>query len=117
MLSPPAAVWIYLCAAPTDLRRDFDGLAAMTRDVPHKDPLSGHLFVFCNRRADRVILPYWDRDGYAVWYKRLEKGRFHLPAPGDGGRIDGRSLAMMLEGVDWRAARRRPRLALGAWGP
>jgi transposase len=118
VLSLPAAVRIYLCTAPTDLRRGFDGLAALTREVLHEDPLSGHLFVFCNRREDRLKLLYWDRDGYAVWYKRLEKGRFHLPMPGEAnGRIDGRALAMMLEGVDPATVRRRKRLVLEGGGP
>jgi transposase len=118
VLSLPAAVRIYLCTAPTDLRRGFDGLAAMTREVLHEDPLSGHLFVFCNRRGDRLKLLYWDRDGYAVWYKRLEKGRFHLLTPPDSdGRIDGRALAMILEGMDPASVRRRPRLVLPAPTP
>jgi len=113
MLSLPSAVRIFLCTQPADMRRGFDGLSAMAREVMRGDPLSGHLFVFCNRRGDRLKLLYWDRDGYALWYKRLERGRFHLPGTvGEDFRIDARALAMMLEGLDWKAARRRKRYSL-----
>jgi transposase len=74
------SVRIYVCTAPTDMRRGFDGLAQMARDIVHQDPLSGHYFVFLNRRRDRVKILYWDQDGYAVWAKRLEAGTFRLPA-------------------------------------
>jgi len=95
------------------MRRGFDALAEMVRQVIKQDPLSGHLFVFRSRVGDRVKLLYWDRDGYCLWYKRLEKGRFALPetVPADC-RIDGRDLAMMLEGLEWTAARKRPRYSL-----
>jgi transposase len=92
------------------MRRGFDTLALMVREVLQEDPLSGHLFVFRNRRGDRVKLLYWDRDGFAIWYKRLEKGTFHLPQQADGeAEIDATRLAMMLEGVDFRFVRRRVR--------
>jgi transposase len=64
------SVRIYVCTAPTDMRRGFDGLAQMARDIVHQDPLSGHYFVFLNRRRDRVKILYWDHDGYAVWAKK-----------------------------------------------
>jgi len=112
MLSLTPAVRIYVCTQPTDMRRGFDGLAAMTRDVIGQDPLSGHLFVFRNRLGDRVKLLHWDRDGFIVWYKRLEKGRFHLPACDADGRIDARALRLMLEGLQLHEVRQRPRFCL-----
>jgi transposase len=107
MLSLPPAVHIYLCREATDMRRGFDRLAEMVRSVIRQDPLSGHLFVFRSRVGDRVKLLYWDRDGYALWYKRLERGRFQAPGRvGEDGRMDSRELAMMLEGWEWPAAKR-----------
>ena len=113
MLSLPSAVRIFLCAEPTDMRRGFDRLAEMVRQVIRQDPLSGHLFVFRSRVGDRVKLLYWDRDGLALWYKRLEKGRFPSPARVDEDfRIDARALAMMLEGLEEASVHRRIRFEL-----
>jgi transposase len=113
VLSLPSAVRIFLCTEPTDMRRGFDRLAEMVRSVIRQDPLSGHLFVFRSRSGDRLKLLYWDRDGLALWYKRLEKGRFAVPARwGEDFRIDARDLAMMLEGLDDASVRRRVRLDL-----
>ena len=114
MLSLPSAIRIFLCTEPTDMRRGFDRLAEMVRSVIRQDPLSGHLFVFRSRCGDRLKLLYWDRDGYALWYKRLEKGRFAPPARvGQDGRIDPRELAMMLEGLEEMTVRRRIRFEMG----
>lgn len=79
MLTLSPSIRIYLCLQPTDMRRGFDRLAAEARELAGEDPLSGHLFVFGNRRGDRIKVIYWDRNGFAVWYKRLERGRFHFP--------------------------------------
>src|SRR5262245_48816436 len=80
MLSLPPAVRIFVCTAPTDMRKSFDSLAALAQTVVGEDPLSGHLFLFRNRQRDRVKLLWWDRDGLAIWYKRLEAGVFDLPS-------------------------------------
>ena len=113
MLSLPSAVRIFLCTEPTDMRRGFDRLAEMVRSVIRQDPLSGHMFIFRSRRGDRLKLMYWDRGGYALWYKRLEKGRFPAPARwGEDFHITARELAMMLEGLEESAVRQRIRLEL-----
>lgn len=113
MLSLPPTVKIYVAAGAVDLRRGFDGLAAATRQVIRQDPLSGHLFCFINRRRDRAKILVWDRSGYWLLYKRLEKGRFYLPRePSDGAlhvELEATELALLLEGIDLSGARRRPR--------
>src|SRR5260370_33316002 len=80
MLSFPPAVHIWLASQPVDLRRSFDGLAEQVRQHLQHDPLSGHVFVFRNKRSDRVKLLYWDEDGFVIVYKRLEQGTFRCPA-------------------------------------
>lgn len=81
-LSPSAR--IFACLRPADMRKSIDGLAAMAVAEAGEEPLDGHLFLFRNRRGDRLKALYWDRNGYAVWYKRLEKGRFSFPPEGSG---------------------------------
>jgi len=112
LLSLPASVRVFLCLQPTDMRRSFDGLAMMVESEIRGDPGSGHLFVFCNRRRDRVKILYWDRDGYAIWYKRLEAGTYRFPASSeDAGHLEIRSsdLLVLLEGIDLASVRRRKR--------
>lgn len=113
MLTLPASVRIFVAAEAVDLRRGFDGLAAATRSVMREDPLNGHLFVFLNRRRNRIKLLVWDRTGYLVVYKRLERGTFSLamaPAPGHRHvEMDAGELALLLEGIDLRGAVRRDR--------
>jgi transposase len=113
MLSLSPSVRIWLCLRPADMRRSFDGLAAMTRQVLLQDPIaSGHLFVFVSRRADRLKILWWDRDGYALYAKRLERGTFRLPvAQGDSVALSGAELAMLLEGLELSGVRRRKRMA------
>jgi transposase len=68
----PAAVRVFLCTQPTDMRKSFDGLLGMAREYLGQDPLSGHLFLFLNRRRDRVKILFWERDGLVIWYKNQE---------------------------------------------
>jgi transposase len=70
MLSFPAAIKVYLCTMPCDIRRSFDGLSMLAEHVIQCNPFSGHLLVYCNRRSDRVKILYWDRDGWAIWYNQ-----------------------------------------------
>ena len=112
MISLPPTVKIFLSTAPADMRKSFDGLSAMVEHVLQEDPLSGHLFVFRNRRGDRVKLLYWDRDGLCIWYKRLEEGTFRFPAPQEGQAsvtVSAAEWAMLLDGVDFTQVRRGKR--------
>lgn len=79
MLSLTGSLRVFVCAQPADMRRSFDGLCGMVEQIVREDPLSGHLFVFRNRNRDRLKILYWDRDGLAIWYKRLEAGTWQLP--------------------------------------
>jgi transposase len=113
MLRLPLSVRIFLCRVPVDMRRSFDGLAAMAEQVVRENPLSGHLFVFRGRRGDRVKILYWDRDGYALWYKRLEAGVFRFPLePGQPAEICAADLGLILEGIDPRSVKRQKRFSL-----
>jgi transposase len=110
MFGLSAAVRVYLAREPADMRKSFDGLAALAAGALELDPLSGHLFVFLNKRRDRIKVLYWDRDGLAVWAKRLERGTFRAP-DADAPRVEMTTadLAALLAGIDLGTARRRPR--------
>jgi len=113
MLSFPAAIQVFLCTQPCDMRRSFDGLSMMTEHIIRCNPFSGHLFVFCNRRSDRVKILYWDRDGWAIWYKRLEAGTFQFPFSETGRKeVAAWELAVLLEGIDLKKGKRRKRYRL-----
>ena len=122
MLRFPASVRIFLCLEPADMRRSFDGLSGMVRSIIKESPTCGHLFVFRNRRRDRIKILWWDRDGFVIFYKCLEKGTFHFPAPAPCGapgskrrcEVDQRDLAMILEGFDHRHLRKNRRFALNS---
>ena len=116
MITLSPAVKIHVCIAPTDMRKGFDGLCGLAEHVLKQDPLSGHLFVFRNRTRDRLKVLYWDHDGLAVWYKRLERGTFQLPtdlAPRDesqaGAEISASELSLLLGGVELASVQRRRR--------
>ncbi|WP_169981456.1 IS66 family insertion sequence element accessory protein TnpB [Tautonia rosea] len=112
MIRIPAVIRVFVAVDPTDLRRGFDGLAQLARDQLDADPLSGHLFVFANRRRDRIKILYWDGDGYAFWMKRLERGTFRWPdAAATRVELSAAELAALLGGIDLAATRRRPRYA------
>jgi transposase len=108
---------VYLCVTPTDMRKGFDTLAALVKDVLAQDPLSGHLFLFVGRAKDRLKILYWDTDGFALWYKRLEEGTFRLPrvpAAAASVELKASELAMLLEGIDLRSLKRTARFAPAA---
>jgi len=110
MLSFSSQVRVFLCTKPTDMRKSFDGLSGLVETVFGADVLSGDLFVFINRRRDRLKILGWDRDGLMIWYKRLERGTFQIP-PGSDDKIelDAAELSMLLSGIDLTSARRRKR--------
>jgi transposase len=111
----PATVRVFVAVAPADLRKGYDGLSQLARDSIKEDPLSGHLFVFANRKRNRIKILYWDRDGLAVWMKRLEKGTYRRPSPAaDRVEWTATELAAVLGGIDLKATRKRPRFALAA---
>jgi transposase len=110
MLSLANGVRIYLAAGATDMRRGFNGLQGQVAGVLEKDPLSGHLFLFVNRRRDKLKILYWDVDGLAIWYKRLESGSFQLPLIKEGQthvEIRSDELMMLLRGIDLLSKRRK----------
>jgi transposase len=112
MLSLPQLVRIYLCAAPTDMRKGFDSLAAIIAEELGGDPLSGHLFVFRSKRGDRVKLLYWDRDGLALYYKRLERGSFRFPTANTKAKsieVTAEELSLLLWGIDPASVMRQKR--------
>ena len=109
MLTLSPAVRVYLATGGTDLRRSIDGLSAVVRDRFALDPLSGHLFLFRNRRGDRLKILAWDRSGFWVLYKRLEQGTFAWPAEATVAPVEMRSadLLLLLAGTDLAQTRRR----------
>jgi transposase len=113
MLTLPPSVRVLVCLKPADMRRSLDGLAAMTREILREDPLSGHLFVYFNRRRDRVKILFWDRSGLCLYYKRIEKGVFRISDFDNPKRrrseIEAAELSLILEGIDLSNARRRAR--------
>ena len=113
MLSLPPSVRVLVATQPVDGRKGADSLMVIVRDVFRHDPLSGHLFVFFSKRCDRIRIVYWDRNGFAMWSKRLERGRFRPAFSPDGklvaNSIESAELSLVLEGIDLAGARRRPR--------
>lgn len=113
MLKFPGAVRVYFCIEATDMRKSFDGLSGMVVNIIRQSPVSGHLFVFRNKRGHCIKLLYWDGDGFAIWYKRLEQGTFSIPKISEDGTIEPRDLSMMLEGVDFAKIHMKKRYKIG----
>lgn len=112
MLNLPPSVRIYVASAATDMRKGFDSLAALVAEVVRADIFAGHLFVFRNRRGTHVKILWWDRSGYAVFYKRLERGVFRFPAAATGAvTMTAAELMLVLEGIDLAGAHRHRRYA------
>lgn len=108
-LDQASSTRVWLATQPADMRCSFDRLAELASSVTGDDPLSGHLFLFRSRGGDRLKILYWDADGYALWYKRLEEGTFKLPKIGEGVRsvqLRPSELAMMLDGIDLKSVKR-----------
>jgi len=115
MITLPTGTRIWLACGVTDMRKGFDGLAAIVQLQLAEDPFSGQLFVFRGRRGDRVKLLWWDGDGLCLFAKRLEHGRFVWPHAQSGAvYLTQAQLAMLLEGIDWRRVQRttQPQLAV-----
>jgi transposase len=117
MLSVPAAVKLWLCAAPVSMRLGFDGLFSLVRERLKADPLSGHLFIFRSKDATRLKVLYWGGCGLCLWCQRLECGRYHFPEV-QGGQpaieLTAGAFQMVLDGIDLSRVRRFKRLALPA---
>lgn len=113
MIHLPASVRVYLCLTACDMRKSFDGLHQLVRDYLQLDAFAGHLFVFTSRRRDRLKILYWDRDGFAVWSKRLEEGTYAMPLAGSTAEqrreITAQELGALLSGIDLSQAKRRKR--------
>lgn len=112
MISFPHSIRVFLHTSATDLRKGFDALSGLVTTAFAQDPMCGHLFLFVNRRRDRLKILYWDRDGLAIWYKRLEKGSFQLPAVARDAvsvEMSPTQLTLILSGIDLGSARQRKR--------
>lgn len=114
MLSVAAGTRIFVATGATDMRKGFDGLCGVVTGVLEKDPLSGHLFLFVNRRRDKLKILYWDGDGLAIWYRRLEQGTFQMPRVSKDqttAEIRSDELTMLVRGIDYSNVKRRKRFS------
>lgn len=115
MISLTSDAKIFIALGATDMRKGFDGLCGVVTSVLQKDPVSGQLFLFVNRRRDKMKILYWDGDGLAIWYRRLEQGTFQMPQVEDGqASVEIRSdeLTMLIRGIDYSKVQRRKRYAV-----
>lgn len=114
MIALPPQIRVFLYRLPTDMRKSFHGLVALTESAMQQDPLSGSLFVFLNRRRDRIKILYWGQTGFCIWYQQLEQGTYQLP---DGEpreeqqalEVTRSQLSLILDGIDLSSARQRQR--------
>lgn len=117
MIALPPQIRIFLYRLPTDMRKSFNGLVALTESALNQDPLSGSLFVFVNRRRDRIKVLYWGQTGFCIWYQQLQKGTYQLPvqdaiAEQDTVEVTRSQLSLILDGIDLSSARQRARFQL-----
>lgn len=117
MISLTSPIRVFLYRRPTDMRKSFHGLVALTESELKQDALSGSLFVFLNRRRDRVKILYWGQSGFCIWYQQLQKGTYQIPSPTaldeqDTLEVTRSQLSLILEGIDLTSVRQRPRFQL-----
>ena len=115
MISIDSSTQIFVATTPTDMRKGFDGLQGLVSSTLGQDPLSGHLFLFVNRRRDKLKVLYWDGDGLAIWYRRLEQGTFQMPkvnSDNTAAEITREDLMMLVRGLDYETVRRRKRFKM-----
>ena len=112
MIAIPSGASIFLCTTATDMRKSFDGLTGLVRSEFCREPNDGSLFLFINRRRDRIKILYWEVGGFALWYKRLESGSFETVSGRNGTSvvtIDAAELTMLLSGISLLSVKRRKR--------
>lgn len=117
MIAFAPQVRVFVCRATVDLRKSFHGLVAIIESALEQDPLSGSLFVFFNRRRDRIKILYWGQVGYCIWYQQLQKGTYQLPLWDDADdqaarEVTRAQLSLILDGIDLSSVRQRPRFQL-----
>ena len=118
MLRLPDGARIFMAVKPVDMRRSFDGLCAMITEALGSSALSGDLYLFRGKRADRIKAIIWDRNGLAIWYKRLEKGKYKWPTRDSASiELSAHELELLLDGVDFTRIRRLPPFVLRATPP
>ena len=114
MIALPPQIRVFLYRLPTDMRKSFHGLVALTESELQQDPLSGSLFVFVNRRRDRIKILYWGQTGFCIWYQQLQKGTYQLPGQDalqeqTTLEVTRSQLSLILDGIDLSSARQRIR--------
>jgi transposase len=113
MIALPPQIRVFLYRLPTDMRKSFHGLVALTESAMQQDPLSGSLFVFLNRRRDRLKILYWGQTGFCIWYQQLEKGTYQLPEEPreeqEAMEVSRSQLSLILDGIDLSSVRQRRR--------
>lgn len=117
MIALPPQIRVFLYRLPTDMRKSFNGLVALTESALKQDPLSGSLFVFVNRRRDRIKILYWGQTGFCIWYQQLQKGTYQLPSEDSLEEqqtleVTRSQLSLILDGIDLSSARQRMRFQL-----
>jgi transposase len=114
MIAMPPQIRVFLYRQPTDMRKSFHGLVALTESSLKQDPLSGSLFVFVNRRRDRIKILYWAETGFCIWYQQLQRGTYQLPSQasldeGETLEVSRAQLSLILDGIDLTSVRQRLR--------